>query len=258
MLGGVLLDARTPGSLTVLATDLELAIRSTLPASGEGGWVRVVDAGLLTKLVGRLPGEQLALASPDTNAAITCGGARFTLTSMDADEFPEMPTGQALATVRLEAHALSGALALVIIPAGDSDKRPVLSGVLFKVEPRSLALAPTDISRRATEMIPLDESHPAIGQRASSIGPGALRRRSGPGARRRVPDIGGEAQARRADRHAADGRLHPLCVAALSATSRRTDRCSSPTRRTRLRSPGPLCSTRLLGLAYLPAVGRRL
>ncbi|MEW6048849.1 MAG: DNA polymerase III subunit beta [Bacillota bacterium] len=156
VLNGVLLDARNPGNLVVAATDLKLGIRATLHAEGDGGWARVVDARLLVGLTGKLPAETVTLEPTDKQIRVISAGARFNLASMDAEDFPELPSPEARATVRLTAGILGGVLGRVAFAAAESDKRPVLSGVYVEVGPSALTLAATDSSRLATETIPLD------------------------------------------------------------------------------------------------------
>lgn len=155
VLNGVLIDARNPGTLALTATDLEIGVRTTLPATGDGGWVRVVDARLLSGLVGRLGGESVELTASERHVTVAADGARFQLASIPnaADEFPALPDPENPATISINAATLSTALRRVVYAASDSDQRPVLSGVLFEVSGDTLVLVATDNSRLAYDEI---------------------------------------------------------------------------------------------------------
>lgn len=162
ILNGVLLDARNPGTLTLTATDLEIGVRTTLAAEGDGGWARVVDARLLSGLVGRMGGEAVEFRATDRQVVVSSGGTRFALASMDAEEFPELPVPQAKVAVRLEAERLATTLRRVAFAAAESDQRPVLAGVFVEIGPSAIALAATDSSRLAAETLELGEPVTAL------------------------------------------------------------------------------------------------
>lgn len=171
ILNGVLLDARAPGTLTLTATDLEIGVRTTLAAEGDGGWARVVDARLLSGLVGRLGGEAVELAATDRQVTVIAGGARFQLASIPnaAEEFPELPAPKATATVRLTAETLAAVLRRVAFAAAESDQRPVLAGVFAEIGQSAITFAATDSSRLATETLELDEPATALGGEAVRV-----------------------------------------------------------------------------------------
>ena len=91
ILANVLLQAQGSG-LRLTATDLELEVVEDAPAMLEEEGATTVPAHLLHDIVRKLPeGSQLKLDEPEPGrVTITSGRARFTLSSLPAEEFPEL------------------------------------------------------------------------------------------------------------------------------------------------------------------------
>ena len=91
ILANVLIQARD-GSVRLTATDLELEVVEDAPAMLEEEGATTVPAHLLHDIVRKLPeGSQLKLDEPEPGrVTITSGRARFMLSSLPAEEFPEL------------------------------------------------------------------------------------------------------------------------------------------------------------------------
>ena len=92
-LGGILVIA-ADGSLTLRATDMELALTSTLTdAKTEQPGSVLLPGRLFADVVRSLPpGEvTLELRSEQRDVEIAAGGARFHLRTLPADDFPRLP-----------------------------------------------------------------------------------------------------------------------------------------------------------------------
>ena len=148
VLGGVRVEA-TQGRFELSATDLEMSITAWGEASVEQQGARVVDARLFSALVRRLSSERVELrtASDGRTLEIRAAGARFSLVSLPADEFPELPRLTDGWRIVLPSDRLEQAVAQTRFAAATSDQRPVLSGILVEVEGLQLRFVATDSSR---------------------------------------------------------------------------------------------------------------
>jgi DNA polymerase-3 subunit beta len=151
VLGNVLLSAEQ-GRLKIAATDLTIGITTWIPAAIEAEGRITVDARLLSEFVNTLPNEPVEMAANDMRAllAVRCGRNVATINGIDADDFPVMPTIQGDAvTIEIDAHVLRDMIAQVEFAAASDDSRPVLAGVLTRVEGDQITLATADGFRLA-------------------------------------------------------------------------------------------------------------
>ena len=161
VLGGVRIQA-SGGRFELCATDLEMSVTAWGNASVEQEGARVVDARLFSGLVRRLSSDQVNLrtATDGRTLEVRAGGARFSLVSMPADEFPELPELTDGWRITLPAGRLERAVAQTRFAAATSDQRPVLSGILVEVEGLQLRLVATDSSRLSYREVQADAAEP--------------------------------------------------------------------------------------------------
>jgi DNA polymerase III subunit beta len=148
VLGNVLIEAKD-GNVIVAATDMELSLRAPLIATIEESG-SVVLPRLATDIVRSMsvgpvviehrPGEGVV--------SLSSGASAFTLNCHQASEFPELPpdVGEG---IRLPATTILAATERVTKAASRDDTRPVLTGVLVRLETDSLTMAATDSYRLA-------------------------------------------------------------------------------------------------------------
>lgn len=161
VLGGVRIQA-SDGRFELSATDLEMSVTAWGKASVEQEGARVVDARLFSGLVRRLSSDQVDLrtAADGRTLEVRAGGARFSLVSMPAEEFPELPELSDGWRITLPAERLERAVAQTRFAAATSDQRPVLSGILVEVEGLQLRLVATDSSRLSYREVQADAAEP--------------------------------------------------------------------------------------------------
>ena len=162
VLAGVLLHARA-GALELAATDMELSLRTTLPARVEGDGALVVPGKLLVDLTRLLPaGEVTVEYLPDDGIAeITAGSYTSRLNTFSAEDFPRLPS------VDVPLHAVETASLLdtaerVSRSASRDESRPVLTGIQVKFEGQKLSMAATDSYRLSFKETELASAGPDI------------------------------------------------------------------------------------------------
>jgi DNA polymerase-3 subunit beta len=151
VLSNVLLEA-DGDRLTLSATDLDLSIRTRVVAS-------VDTPGRVT--VREWPDADLSLALEEGRVVLSgrlgtsSGEGRYSLSSTPPDDFPEMPETLDGLTLRFgNGSGLDGALLRTMIEktsfaVSRDETRPVLNGVLWRIESERMVMVATDGSRLA-------------------------------------------------------------------------------------------------------------
>ncbi len=154
ILANVLLKTENNG-LKLTATNLEVGITSWVPGKIEGEGEITVPARLLTDLVGSLPNQRidLVLSAKDRTLKLTCGGSRASIKGIDADEFPVVAAISDSPATSVDARALREALGEVVFAAATDESRPILTGVLTKLNGDQMTLAAADNYRIAVRTL---------------------------------------------------------------------------------------------------------
>ena len=176
-LGGILLIAGD-GTLTLRATDMELALTATLDdAKTEQPGTVLLPGRLLADVVRSLPpGEvSLELRGEQRDVEIAAGAARFHLRTLPADDFPRLPELEG-ETVKLPAAPLAETIELVARAASRDEVRPILTGVLLQAEGSALTMVATDSYRLSVKHTELEAP---VGADARGERPGPRSARAG-------------------------------------------------------------------------------
>jgi DNA polymerase III subunit beta len=148
ILSGILL--RPAGDeLELAATDMELSLRTTVPAQVEGDGAVVVPGRRLVELAKLLPSEEVEIEHrPEESVVhVTAGSASYTLHTYNAEDFPRLPELDAVSTFTVEREALLETINRVARSASRDESRPVLTGILARFETGKLVMAATDSYR---------------------------------------------------------------------------------------------------------------
>ncbi|MBB2976530.1 DNA polymerase-3 subunit beta [Microbacterium endophyticum] len=154
ILAGVLIEAGSNG-LSLAAFDYEASARTTIDATVDEPGTILVHGRLLSDIANRLPNAPIEVATGDDGIVLTCGSARFTLSSMPVQEYPAIPDVAAETGV-VPAEDFATAISQVAFAASRDDVTPVLTGVQLEVTGNRLSLVATDRYRVALREIPWD------------------------------------------------------------------------------------------------------
>jgi DNA polymerase-3 subunit beta len=158
VLANVLLKTQDSG-LKLTATNLEIGINCWVPGKvAEEGEI-TVPAKLLTDLVASLPNQRidLALSPKDRTLKLTCGNNRSSIKGIEADEFPVVAAIGDTPATSVDARALREALGEVVFAAASDESRPILTGVLTRLNGDTMTLAAADNYRIAVRTLTLDK-----------------------------------------------------------------------------------------------------
>ncbi len=121
--------------------------------SGSEDGVGVLPAKLVGDIVRALEPGAVELEVSDEQARISAGRSEFSVRTIPAHEFPQLPE-PAEDHVELDGLALEEALRQVVSAASTDESRPILTGVLMASEGDGLRLVATDSYRLAVRDLP--------------------------------------------------------------------------------------------------------
>jgi len=159
ILAGVLLRSGE-GAVTVAATDMELSLRSELEADVVGEGSLVIPGRLLVDVTRLLPESEVVIdhRGEENVARISCGGASYALNTYNAEDFPRLPEPESAQLFSVDRVALLETAGRVSRAASRDESRPVLTGVLVRVESGKLVMVATDSYRLSVKETPLEGS----------------------------------------------------------------------------------------------------
>ncbi|WP_375386468.1 DNA polymerase III subunit beta [uncultured Microbacterium sp.] len=170
ILAGVLIEASDEG-LSLAAFDYEASARTTIEATVDEPGTILVHGRLLSEIASRLPNAPIQIeVDDDGGIVLTCGSARFTLSSMPVQEYPAIPevTGD---SGLVPGEDFATAIAQVAFAASRDDVTPVLTGVQLEVSGTQLSLVATDRYRVALREIPWDGGGTASDETTTALVP---------------------------------------------------------------------------------------
>ena len=152
ILANALLRAEAPNQLELVATDLEVGVRSRHEVDIEEPGAVTASARKLFEIIRELPDEVVHLSSKDNGyLEVRCARSRFTLAGAAAEEFPSLPELAPGEIARVQAAVLSSMIERTIYAASTDETRYNLNGVYFQVleEDGKLRMVATDGHRLA-------------------------------------------------------------------------------------------------------------
>ncbi len=144
------------GKVSLITTNLDMAVIDFLPVSSSEDGVVTVPAKLLAEFISNLPrGEQVELSSKDTKVTISAGKYSSTINGTIADDFPELPEidETKAVTYQLGVDEFKTGISQVLIASSNDLTRPALTGVFFNTDGDKLVIAATDGYRLATRQL---------------------------------------------------------------------------------------------------------
>ena len=150
VLGMVLLETADDG-LRLTATNLELAIRRTLPAAVAEEGAVAVPGRLLADFTGALPREELRLALEEPGSRLVLRSDSFSteINGVPSEEFPPVTAAEEGDRLAVPAPLLVGAVTDTLVAASTDEARPVLTGVRLETAGGRLTLLASDGHRLA-------------------------------------------------------------------------------------------------------------
>ncbi len=148
VLSGVLVEADRAGTITLSAFDYEVSAKVTVTADVDEAGTALVPGKLLADISRNLPSKPVDVATEGAKVQVSCGTSRFTLSMMNADDYPTLPAApQASGTI--PGDVFTQAVQQVAVAADRGDTLPILTGVRMSIEGDKVTLLATDRYRLA-------------------------------------------------------------------------------------------------------------
>ena len=159
VLSNILVEAEDD-RLTLSSSDLDLSMRTRIPANVQQPGRITVPARTLAEIAREWPEAQLTLSLENGKLAISgplgepdSGEGKYVLATSPPDEFPEIPETLSGLTMDFGHEGLGLLLQSMIektsFAVSRDETRPVLNGVFWRMESDFMAMAATDGSRLA-------------------------------------------------------------------------------------------------------------
>lgn len=143
ILANVLLEA-TEDRLRIVATDMEIGLKSTCPARVTASGSITLPAKRLYEIVRALPDKEIRFKQGESSwMTVTCGSSRFRMAGLPREDFPSLPE-TAKTGVSLPAEILSRLIARTIYAISTEDSKYTFSGALLVLKPGSMTMVATD------------------------------------------------------------------------------------------------------------------
>lgn len=142
--------------VSLITTNLDMAVVDFLPVSSSENGVVTVPAKLLAEFVSNLPkGKTIEISTDDTKVTISSGKYSSVINGTVADDFPELPEidEKSVVTYKIGVDEFKTSINQVIIASSNDLTRPALTGVYFNTNNNTLAIAATDGYRLAEKII---------------------------------------------------------------------------------------------------------
>jgi len=167
VLSNILL-ATDEGRLRLSATNLELGITCWIGAKIEEEWSTTVPSRTFNDMVSTLSGQtvDLSLTVRTQTLNVLSGTSNTNIKCIDAQEFPPMLAADISDGIQLNVVDLREMIQQVVFAASSDEARPVLTGVMVKVEGNTVTMSAADgfrLSRRRLELSsPVSQDFAAI------------------------------------------------------------------------------------------------
>lgn len=142
--------------VSLVTTNLDMAIIDFLPVSSSKDGVITVPAKLLAEFISNLPKDEIVkITSSGTKITVTAGKYSSTINGSPADDFPELPEIDEKSAVifKIGTEEFKNGIGQVIIASSNDFNRPALTGVHFYTSDKSLFVVATDGYRLAKKKL---------------------------------------------------------------------------------------------------------
>jgi DNA polymerase-3 subunit beta len=148
ILGNILIDAKDNG-ITLSATDLEIAISTTIDIKPDKTGAITVQAKTITDIIRELPDTNVTITADSNRVEIATKTAHFKVSGIAADEFPRLAEYTAAKEIRMPSEDFSKMVRKTVFAVSTDESRPALNGVLWQTAGDKMIMVSTDGHRLA-------------------------------------------------------------------------------------------------------------
>ncbi|WP_027415077.1 DNA polymerase III subunit beta [Aneurinibacillus terranovensis] len=167
ILTGIKIVAHEDG-VTLTGSDSDISIEQFIPAQSENEQsINIIQTGVVVlpsrvfgDIVRKLPGEQVRI-SVNNRFMVTVSSERseFNLNGMNADEYPRLPQIEEDQIVSIPSDLLKTIIRQTVFAVATNETRPILTGVMWKLDNGQLSFVATDSHRLTTRTAAVEVSN---------------------------------------------------------------------------------------------------
>lgn len=151
--------------------NLETGITVSVPADITEYGECIMPARLFFDIIRKLPDDVVSISVDDNfQVSIRCGISSFSITAMDAENYPELPDVEYENAVEIPQRALKELISGTIFSVSENQARPIHTGCLFQVENETITTVAVDGYRLALRRHTFE---PASGRTMKFVAPAA-------------------------------------------------------------------------------------
>lgn len=151
ILKGILLEAKSNGSLILTASDLEISIQKEVKASVEEEGSTVVVSKLFGDIIRKLPNEDILIeTSEDNTVSIQTNSSEFKVISFPVDEFPRIgEKEESRENLVFDRNIFNGMVGKTSFAASIDESKGTLVGILTEISQDKVTMVALDGFRLA-------------------------------------------------------------------------------------------------------------
>lgn len=136
--------------IELTAYDLELGIKTTIPAEVYEEGEVILTAKIFLDIVRKSPAEKISInINEKLIATIQSGPSNFSIIGIDAHEFPDLPEVKSENNIKINGELLQSMIRQTIFSVSENDSKPINQGSLFNFEDGFFDLVSVDGFRLA-------------------------------------------------------------------------------------------------------------
>ena len=149
ILEGILIQTND-NEIKLTTYDLEIGIEYIIDCEVKEQGSTVVNAIMFSEIIRKLPDTEIYISVNSNNLLeIECEGSLYKLSTMNPEEFPELPKIEIENSIEIEQLNLKNMIRKTLFAVSTEENRPIFTGCLFEVENNVLNLVAVDGFRLA-------------------------------------------------------------------------------------------------------------
>lgn len=155
---GILIECGSD-TLSLTGYDFEFGINTTLDANVVEPGAIVINAKVISDIIKKLPDGNVTFDISGTSVSIISGASQYSITGIDADDYPELPSVSGGYPLFLNEAILQSMISQTLFAVADNEAaKPVHTGLKFELTQNQLRLIGVDGYRLAirTETVKYD------------------------------------------------------------------------------------------------------
>ena len=144
ILEGILIQTNQK-QVKLTSYDLEIGIEYTMDCDVKEEGNTVVNSIMFSEIIRKLPNTEISIELNGNNLlVIECEGSLYKLTTMNPDEFPELPKIVVENSIQVDQTVLKNMIRKTIFAVSIEENRPIFTGCLFEVNNNKLNVVAID------------------------------------------------------------------------------------------------------------------